>query len=617
MLDRHQSALLRAVEQGHNAVVDCVPGSGKTTCALQMVERMPHAQFWIITYNRDLKNDTQVRLRVLGATNCVAANYHGFCCAHYAPGVHTDVDIRRRVLDADAPLRLPATGAPHVLVVDEAQDMNPTYFRLICKILKDVRDIPQIVVLGDTRQSIYAYSGADPKFLSEAARLYPGNGRVWKRARFALSHRLTRPMAAALNRSFLGGADVLRSEREGSPVQYWCVNVHDVHKRLVAFLFEDFKPEEVLVLAPSVRTSNRFSPLAKIVNLLVKAGWPVEVQNDETKGSAKCTRHKVLVTTYHRSKGLGRKCVVVLSADASYFEYFDKTSDPNACTNAQYVALTRSFHTLIVVQHHAAKPLAFLGDVDSDPNIEVVREPLPADGPSPPAPKPPVPRGVCAFLRHLPETALERARGMLQCTPMPLESLAKLSLPAEVRQGALTERVSDLVGIALGLYFADLAPAQPLRMERYVTMALDAQSRDTGLDHRKRQIREREWPEAGVAECARGRFWDMLAQIDANAAPREWRSEVRVTGITPGGEPIVGSIDFCLNNHVLVELKCTSDLTSEACVQLAAYMYLSGSRKGYLVNPLTNTAMCIEATAEALACMMRCLEKARNNGHLE
>jgi len=81
-LDETQSALIEEVVRGHNAVVNCVPGSGKTTCALHMAARMPERTFWIITYNRDLKNDTQTKLRKLGLNNCLATNYHGFCCAY-------------------------------------------------------------------------------------------------------------------------------------------------------------------------------------------------------------------------------------------------------------------------------------------------------------------------------------------------------------------------------------------------------------------------------------------------------------------------------------------------------------------------------------------------------
>jgi DNA helicase-2/ATP-dependent DNA helicase PcrA len=57
------------------------------------------------------------------------------------------------------------------LFVDEMQDVNPAQFRLLRLLLGDE---PDICVVGDPRQSIYGWNGADPSLLDRLPALVPG-----------------------------------------------------------------------------------------------------------------------------------------------------------------------------------------------------------------------------------------------------------------------------------------------------------------------------------------------------------------------------------------------------------------------------------------------------------
>jgi DNA helicase-2/ATP-dependent DNA helicase PcrA len=57
------------------------------------------------------------------------------------------------------------------LFVDEFQDVNPLQFRLL-EAWRDGRD--DLCVVGDPRQAIYSWNGADPRYLSEFAARFPG-----------------------------------------------------------------------------------------------------------------------------------------------------------------------------------------------------------------------------------------------------------------------------------------------------------------------------------------------------------------------------------------------------------------------------------------------------------
>ena len=47
------------------------------------------------------------------------------------------------------------------MVIDENQDISELYFRFILKFLLDHNDYIQLVFLGDIRQCIYEFKGAD------------------------------------------------------------------------------------------------------------------------------------------------------------------------------------------------------------------------------------------------------------------------------------------------------------------------------------------------------------------------------------------------------------------------------------------------------------------------
>ena len=57
---------------------------------------------------------------------------------------------------------------------------------------------------------------------------------------------------------------------------------------------------------------------------------------------------KISVMTFHRSKGIERKVVIVLPFSISYFDYYAKDERRDICTNPMYVAITRSSEMLIL-----------------------------------------------------------------------------------------------------------------------------------------------------------------------------------------------------------------------------------------------------------------------------
>ena len=98
------------------------------------------------------------------------------------------------------------------LFVDEAQDLNPLQHHAL-EALRGGR--PDICLVGDPRQAIYGWNGADPALLAEVEDRYPGVTVVRLAANYRCSPQVVRAAAAVLRAS--GQADESHSEQPGGP----------------------------------------------------------------------------------------------------------------------------------------------------------------------------------------------------------------------------------------------------------------------------------------------------------------------------------------------------------------------------------------------------------------
>ncbi len=76
-----------------------------------------------------------------------------------------------RALEADVAFAAAQRWRFRHLFVDEFQDVNPLQFRLL-EAWRDGRD--DLCVVGDPRQAIYSWNGADPRYLTDFARRFEG-----------------------------------------------------------------------------------------------------------------------------------------------------------------------------------------------------------------------------------------------------------------------------------------------------------------------------------------------------------------------------------------------------------------------------------------------------------
>jgi superfamily I DNA and RNA helicase len=98
--------------------------------------------------------ETRKKKDNLGLRNLEVHSYHSFCVSNYDNRCYKDAAIINLLKDNKKSLK---KFNYSIIVVDEAQDMNKIYYKLVNKILSDNLGKCRMCVIGDKYQSIYQY----------------------------------------------------------------------------------------------------------------------------------------------------------------------------------------------------------------------------------------------------------------------------------------------------------------------------------------------------------------------------------------------------------------------------------------------------------------------------
>jgi ATP:corrinoid adenosyltransferase len=349
----------------NNVIVDSVAGSGKTTTTLHIALRFFDLKILLLTYNSKLKMETREKIAKYGITNIEVHSYHSFCVKYYDKKCFRDNEIKK-VIDEKKQVKTAINY--DLIILDEAQDITPLYYSLIRKVYNDNCTLQaKICVLGDKNQSIYDFNNADNRFIIYANNCFAFNNFAWQSRQLSESFRITKPMANFVNNCMLNKNRIQSRKKGILPYYVICNTFGDYYGKVsVPFqkmqaLLDVYEPQDIFILAPSIKSSS--SPARKLENKLKTEirNIPIYVPNndDETIDST-IIENKLVISTFHQTKGLERKAVIVFGFDNSYFMYYKKGKNPKICANELYVACTRASECLIMFHHHENDFLPFI-----------------------------------------------------------------------------------------------------------------------------------------------------------------------------------------------------------------------------------------------------------------
>jgi hypothetical protein len=459
---KEQQALLKELHDGHDVYCDAVAGAGKTTTVLWLARQHPTKEIVQVTYNRSLRDEVHEKAQRFRQRNLRVFTYHSLSCAFYNSRTHTD-QVLTQVVETNTRPKKEIRG--HFLVMDEAQDMTPLLYRFMRQVLRDWSGpAPQLLLLGDEKQAIYASKGADARFLTMAPRLFE-RPRM-RRMGMSDSFRLTRPMARIVNEGLLEGRPYLHALKDGPPVLFVRGTPRNLAHTLIPWILGklcsgQYQPDDFFILTHSVKHKKPFKLLE---NVLVQHGVPCYVaQGDDQRLNSAVMQGKIVCTTFHQSKGRERPFVLVYSFDSVVMRTVCRYDPLDQCPPLVYVAATRASHQLVLLEslqdpyeggwqaNATTLPFLFWRPLACGASLRTVGRPS----------KPPqqfrtpwpgmMVKNVMDLLAHLPTSfELWWADYLLTCFVQVAEpDPFALDPPSTSMGSAGPEEVSDLSGIAL------------------------------------------------------------------------------------------------------------------------------------------------------------------------
>lgn len=372
MLTDEQSEIIQSIIDGNNTMIDAVPGSGKTTTILNLADRTSK-RILMITYSSRLKDEVRAKSR----GKIEVHSYHSMAVNYYDRSAHQGDEPLKRIVVGN--LR-PQSVLPKVdiLCIDECQDMTLHYYHFINKVLQDMKSRPIICTFGDQFQCIYKYKGADERFLTMSDMVFNHDCRSLNLTR---THRLTSRIANFLNSVVIGYNRIVSGKQSDKPVKYYSGSIYNWGLKLLANeinhkinITREYSPGDVFILAPSVNTSR--GPVKRLENMLVSYGIPCYMPSSE-QSSGDASVGKVVITTFHQSKGLERPLVLVMGFNSSYYKYNAKDEQQDTCPNTFYVGLTRALEELWVFEDNADEPFSWVNRralMSSPENVEYITD---------------------------------------------------------------------------------------------------------------------------------------------------------------------------------------------------------------------------------------------------
>ena len=445
----------------NNVKVDAVAGSGKTTTVYYIGIEYSNDPILLLTYNKKLRLETRKKLEENGVTNVEVHTYHSFCVKYYNHKCFTDRPMKTLIDKNKKPLK-PFNYKR--IICDEAQDITPLYYRLIHKIYKDnATDNILKCIMGDEKQSIYGFNGADERFITKAEILFKTDETPWINCNLSTSFRITKQMADFINKGCLQ-KERISSQKEGlKPIYLKCDVYENQFKlkckskifRILEKLLQTYEPGEIFILAPSIKSEktpvrvleNKLKTILPDINIFIPTSDEEKIDEDVIKG-------KIVFSTFHQSKGLERKVVLVYNADDSYFSFYKQNIDPRLFVNELYVAFTRASERLVLIQNESNIPLQFLDErvvrklttyMDSEMNgrrIRLKKNKL-------------IKTAVTDITRHLKDEVIDEIMKYFIIEKIRKES-QKINIDNQTNQINTIENVSEITGTAVPIYYESL-----------------------------------------------------------------------------------------------------------------------------------------------------------------
>lgn len=603
-----QQEIIDAAVLGKNIICEAIPGSGKSSVILFIAENLPNKKMVQLTYNSSLKSEIRLKIQQKKLKNIEVHTYHSLNLNYYN-GAHDDFSIIDTIK-----LNKSLTQIPNfdVVMIDEAQDMTDNYYNLIRKFMFDSKSQYQLVIMGDSRQSVYNFKGANHEYLSSGDKFWPEF--KFERLTLRTSFRLTPEIAEFVNKCMIG-EDLINTVKLPTIKVEYIVEprfhqrknkqedpTYILVKEIKSYIYsEKYTESDIMIICPSVKDrtiTEKTSPINMLANKLSKAGINIYKTNDDERFDEKFSIGKLGICSMHSSKGLERPIVILYGFCREYFLFYGKDFDPMVCPSTLYVAATRASQRLIIYQNGEMVPF-LKGNINEIANVRGNIHQK-----SKIAPEEIKPIGITRIIRFLPTDLLYELNPLIDSILIKIrepDNIVNLKSEIEVFNEAKNKRtleqVSDLNGIAVvlryknetiedkfsyhydGNNFSKKEKKFPQDMQYYLRQSNILWAHSENLIYRMNQIPNYDWLQSVDWEKLKQNF-SLIDQHNLNRSEVMYEYPIMNPNMLFGYKKENGKIMY-LNgiidafvNDTIFEFKCTTELTIENKLQLIFYSWM-------------------------------------------
>jgi len=607
-ISTEQNNIIEQLLLNNNVVVNSVAGSGKTTTNLHIGQYFNNINILLLTYNSKLKLETREKAKILKINNIEVHSYHSFCVKYYERLCFTDTIINKIIKNKNKPIK---EFNYDLIVLDEAQDITSLYYELICKIYKDNNNInTKICIFGDIKQSIFDFNKADQRFIEYASDLFNFNSYKWIKCNLSVSFRITYEMSLFINRCLLKEERIISNKISNNQPRYIICDAFGDDSRSrsfdeVQYYFSlGYEPNDIFILAPSIKGIK--SPIRQLENKIKTELHNVMVyvpNNDDEKLDEELLEGKIIFSTFHQTKGLERKVIIIFNFDNSYFEYYKKDSNPFICSNELYVATTRGIERLTLLHHYNNEYLNFIDEDIIQQYCYFEKSKL--IKPSKKNMKKDIDTSITEINKHLHMSVIDKCINELEIIQNSNYKISKINIPLKISNNITTESISDITGIAIPCMFElklnnkmtiyetlinnDYGKIEKYKInEKYIFNNIDINNIKidellyisncwntfkNGFLFKIYQITNYDWLEKQkLDEC--------VNRLDNLNISNGSLFEYKLDKNTILNRKLIGYIDCIdIKNDIMYEFKCVQKIEKEHYLQLAIYMYMYEDKK--------------------------------------
>lgn len=346
-LDSQQEQFAKRLPNGHY-MISGVPGSGKTVILLSraifLLKENPDWKIQIVTYNRSLSYKLENRIEHLSRDldflgmrrdNITVSTFSKLALEVANIGIPQNAGSDFWNYELPKKAFEKATPIYDAILIDEYQDFYDDWLKLCLKLAKkytiDGKEFENIFLAGDRLQSIY---NPNEHSWSSIGINIQGRSKLLKHTyragkshiNLALKLLMSDPKLKKEVRKFYDGKDGIDNQTNLSDTiefiegEYSSISIllHDLLNRV------GFKPSEILILSPTWQEANT-----------LYAVLPSDIQS-KCKVTKDIIDNKLIITTYHSSKGLENKICILLN--------IEKVDDRKRI----YVGMTRASQRLYI-----------------------------------------------------------------------------------------------------------------------------------------------------------------------------------------------------------------------------------------------------------------------------